>query len=275
MERIGSLIPTSAPTPTRRQAIVGRPRRVHPTWLLPPLFLALLFLLWEGLVRWQNYPAYILPTPGRIWTRFLSVLSSGALWWHARLTLSEILLGLVLGVGVAIALGYVLAKSHTLEGLLAPYIVASQAIPAVAVAPLIIIWFGLGGFSKILICALTLFFPVLVNTVVGLRSIDRDLAALMASLGASRWQRFTKLEVPAALPVLLGGLKIGVILAVIGAVVGEFVGSDRGIGFLINVARGSYDTPLLFVALFTLVAISLTLYSIVGWLESRWLAWRE
>jgi NitT/TauT family transport system permease protein len=242
--------------------------------LLPLAALVIALLAWEGLVRWQRYPPFILPSPGRVWARFLSVARDGTLWWHTQITLWEVATGLALGLGVAMLLGYGLAKSPTLERILSPYIVASQAIPAVAIAPLLIIWFGFGGLSKVLTCALTVFFPALVNTVVGLRSVEEDLVMLMRSLGASRWQRFILLEVPAALPVLLGGLKVGVTLAVIGAVVGEFVGADRGLGFLINLSRGIFDTPLLFVALFTLVVIALILYGAVSWLESRLLVWR-
>jgi len=135
-----------------------------------------------------------------------------------------------------------------------------------------VIWFGAGSLSKVLVCALTLFFPVLINTMVGLRSIDRDLVELMRSLRASRWQTFWLLEVPSALPTLFGGLKVGVTLSVIGAVVGEFVGADRGLGFLVNLARGLFDTPLMFVALFTLMFIALALYAAVSALE-RWALW--
>ena len=250
----------------------NRPERMRR--LLPFAALAIALLAWEGLVRWQRYAPFILPSPGRVWARFLAVARDGTLWWHTQITLLEVAAGLALGLSVAMLLGYGLAKSPTLEQMLSPYIVASQAIPAVAIAPLLIIWFGFGGLSKVLTCALTVFFPALVNTVVGLRSVEEDLVMLMRSLGASRWQRFTLLEVPAALPVLLGGLKVGVTLAVIGAVVGEFVGADRGLGFLINLSRGIFDTPLLFVALFTLVAIALALYGAVHWLESRLLIWR-
>jgi NitT/TauT family transport system permease protein len=171
---------------------------------------------------------------------------------------------------VATVLGYILAKSPFLERLAGPYIAAMQSIPAVAIAPLLVIWFGSGKLSKVLICALIVFFPVLVNTIVGIRSVDAGLTTLMRSLRANRWQTFIMLEVPASLPVLLGGLKIGVVLAVIGAVVGEFVGADRGLGFLINLSKGLFNTPLMFVALITLGAISLTLYLLVTGLE-HWL----
>jgi NitT/TauT family transport system permease protein len=142
---------------------------------------------------------------------------------------------------------------------LSPYIVASQSVPIVAIAPLLVIWFGPGLFSKVLICALIVFFPVLVNTIVGLRSVPEELHDLMRSLQATRWQTIRYLEIPAALPVFLGGLRIGATLSVIGAVVGEFVGSDRGLGFLINIGRGQYDTALVFVAVFSLIIMALSL----------------
>lgn len=226
------------------------------------------FLLWEGVVRFFGYPPFILPGPARVWSRFLDVLRDGTLWWHASLTLFEVFAGLLLGLTTATVLGYLIAKSPALDRLVSPYIVAAQSIPVVALAPLLIIWFGFGSLSKVLVCALTLFLPVLINTTVGMRSVDEALRDLMRSLRASRWQTFTMLEVPAALPVLFGGLKVGVTLSVIGAVVGEFVGADRGLGFLINLARGLFDTPLLFVALFTLVVIALALYGVVTLLET-------
>ncbi|MRR32307.1 ABC transporter permease, partial [bacterium] len=175
----------------------------------------------------------------------------------------------------AMLFGYALARSRTLERLLSPYLVASQAIPVVAIAPLLVIWFGPGMFSKVLICALIVFFPVLVNTMVGLRAVPENLRDLMRALKANRLQMLRFLEIPAALPVFLGGLRIGATLAVIGAVVGEFVGADRGLGFLINVARGQYDTALVFVAVFTLVVMALSLYGLVVLAELRLLRWQR
>jgi NitT/TauT family transport system permease protein len=186
-----------------------------------------------------------------------------------------VLVGLALGASSATAMGYLLAKSRTFERLLAPYIVASQSVPVVAIAPLLVIWFGPGLFSKVLICALIVFFPVLVNTIVGLRSVPEELQDLMRSLRATRWQTIRYLEVPATLPVFLGGLRIGATLSVIGAVVGEFVGSDRGLGFLINIGRGQYDTALVFVAVFTLILMALCLYGLVVALEARLLSWQQ
>jgi NitT/TauT family transport system permease protein len=190
-------------------------------------------------------------------------------------TLQEVLLGLTLGLSAAILTGYFLAKSRAVERVLSPYIVASQSIPIVAIAPLLVIWLGPGIFSKVLTSALIVFFPVLVNTIVGLRSVPRELYDLLKSLQANPWQRIIKLEIPAALPVFLGGLRIGATLAVIGAVVGEFVGADKGLGFLVNVGRGLYDTSLVFVSVFTLVILALGLYGSVVFLESRLLSWKK
>lgn len=250
-------------------------RRIGAEWLLAPLVLAIALLLWNALVSWRQYPPFILPAPALVGRKLLSVIASGALWYHMQITLLEILAGLALGLSVATVLGYLLAKSRSLERLISPYLVASQAIPIIALAPLLVIWIKSPSTSKVLICALTIFFPTLINTIVGIRSVEPDLLALMRSLQASRWQILTKLEIPAALPVFFGGLKIGVTLAVIGAVVAEFVGADRGLGFLINLSRGILDTPLLFVALLSLVIIAVILYGAVSWLEHRLLAWQR
>jgi NitT/TauT family transport system permease protein len=201
-------------------------------------------------------------------------MSDGSLPRNATATLLEVVLGLLGGVLLATILGYLLGKSRLLERLLSPYLVASQAIPIVAIAPLLVIWFGPGVFSKVLICALIVFFPVLVNTVVGVHAVPEHLRDLMRSMHASPLQMVRYLEIPAALPVFLGGLRIGATLSVIGAVVGEFVGADRGLGFLINVGRGQYDTALVFVAVFTLVALALGLYGLVLLFEKRLLRWQ-
>ena len=244
------------------------------SWLgLASLLIGL--FLWWFVAQTANLPAFILPSPVDVCLRFLGALLDGSLLLHTGVTLLEILLGLFFGVGLATLLGYLIAKSRALERVLSPYLVASQAVPLVAIAPLLVIWFGPGMFSKVLICALIVFFPVLVNTVVGVRAVPSALYDLMNSLHASRGQILVKLEIPAALPVFLGGLRVGATLSVIGAVVGELVGSDRGLGFLINVGRGQYDTALVFVAVFMLIALALCLYGVVAWMESRALVWQE
>jgi len=232
-------------------------------------------VLWESLVCLTDLPAFILPGPALVARRLVQALLDGSLLRHSFYTLLEVVLGLLAGAVLATLLGYLLAKSITLERLVSPYLVATQAIPTVAIAPLLVLWFGPGMFSKVLISALIVFFPVLVNTVVGLRAVPSDLRDLMRSLEATPAQTLRYLELPAAMPVLLGGLRIGATLSVIGAVVGEFVGADRGLGFLINVARGQYDTALVFVVVFTLVNLALALYGAVVLVERRTLKWNH
>lgn len=245
------------------------------SWYLVPVSILSALTFWFLLARYGSFPPFILPGPELVWQRFLQALSDGSLLRHTLVTLSEVLLGLGLGAGAATILGYALAKLDWLERLLSPYIVASQSVPVVAIAPLLVIWFDTGLLSKVLISALIVFFPVLINTIVGLRSVPPGLGDLMRSLQATRWQTFRFLEVPAALPVFLGGLRVGATLAVIGAVVGEFVGADRGLGFLVNLGRGLYDTALVFVAVFALVIMAMLLYGAVLWLEARLLAWKK
>jgi ABC-type nitrate/sulfonate/bicarbonate transport system permease component len=243
-------------------------------WLTLVSLLAAL-LAWELVSLLAGLPAFILPTPAGVAVRFWKALVDGSLLLHAGVTLSEVLLGLLAGTLAAVGLGYAIAKSRLFERLVSPYLVATQAIPIVAIAPLLVIWFGPGMFSKVLICALIVFFPVLVNTVVGVRAVPKSLHDLMGSLRATHAQTLHKLELPAALPILLGGLRIGATLSVIGAVVGELVGSDKGLGFMVNAARGQYDTALVFVAVFTLILLALALYGAVALLEKNLLSWQE
>lgn len=240
-----------------------------------PVSLVSVLALWWLASEFAGLPPFMLPSPTLVWWRFLVTLQDGSFVQHTLVTLVEVLLGLLLGVSTAVVLGYAIAKSQVLEQLIAPYVVASQAVPIVALAPLLVIWFGPGLFSKVLAAALIVFFPILVNTVVGVRGVPEDLQRLMLSLHADRWQTLRYLEIPASMPVFLGGLRVGATLAVIGAVVGEFVGADRGLGFLINIGRGLFDTALVFVAIFALVLLALGLYGAVALLESRVLRWQQ
>lgn len=242
--------------------------------LLLLVSLILFLLVWQVLVLVLDLPGFILPSPAEVGGKFLDVLASGLLWRHFSATLVEILLGLVFGISAATLLGYALAKSPLAERLLSPFLVGSQSIPMAAIAPLLVIWFGPGLISKVLICSLTVFFPVLVNTLVGLRDVPPELREVMRSLRATPAQTLRYLEVPAALPVFLGGLRVGASLSVIGAIVGELVASDRGLGFLINVGRGQYDTALVFVAVICLVALAASLYGLVLLLENKALSWQ-
>ena len=232
-------------------------------------------LAWYFITRYSGIPNFILPSPFSVWNRLLKALGDGSLIYHTSITLSEVILGLAVGTIFATIVGYGLAKSRSLESVLSPYLVASQAIPIVAIAPLLVIWLGDGILSKVVICALIVFFPVLVNTIVGVRAVPTALYDLMNSLHASRAQILWKVEVPASLPVFLGGLRVGATLSVIGAIVGELVDAEKGLGFLLQLGDFQFDTPMVFVAVFMLIALALMLYGIVTYLEKRFLKWQE
>jgi NitT/TauT family transport system permease protein len=231
---------------------------------------AVFLALWKLVVMVGDYPPFILPAPEVVGARFVRAWTEGVMTPHAVTTLSEILLGFGAGASIALLVGYLLARSRLAERLLSPYLVAAQATPILALAPLIALWFGSGLTGKVLICALIVFFPVAVSTMVGIRSVDRNLLELGQSLRATRWQVVSKLEVPAALPQILGGMRVGVTLAVVGAIVGEWAGGDQGLGVLINLARGSlFDIPLMFATLLTIALIGVALYLVVLLLERR------
>ena len=244
-------------------------------WLAAFIFPLVAVVLWQVIVLLRLYPEFIVPPPSAVLEKFGQVLADGRLAYHARVTLGQTLAGLAIGVICGLVLGYAIAKSQLLDALISPVVITFQSTPVVAYAPLLVIWFGSGPTSKIVTSALIVFFPMLMNTIVGLRTVSPSLRDLMRSLRATHWQMFMHLEIPAAMPVLLGGLKVSATLAVIGAVVGEFVNANAGLGFWINLARNQFDTPLVFVAVLTLALIARALYEVVAWLERRLLHWQH
>jgi NitT/TauT family transport system permease protein len=219
---------------------------------------------WKLIVVVGGYPVFILPPPELVFQRFVAAWAEGIIEPHFVATLTEIILGFIVGAGMAVVIGYLLARSVVAERLLSPYLVAAQATPILVLAPLLVLWLGTGLLPKVVICALIVFFPVAVATMVGIRSVDTRLLELGRSLRATRWQVFAYLELPAAMPQILGGMRVGVTLAVIGAIVGEWAGADKGLGVLINLARGSlFDFPLMFATLLTIALIAVFLYLLV------------
>ena len=225
---------------------------------------------WQLLVAVTGLPPFILPGPGHVGARLVTAWSDGTMERHASSTLVEIVIGFIVGGSLAIVAGYALARSRFVARALSPYLVAAQATPVLALAPLIALWFGTGLVSKVIVCALIVFFPVAIVTMVGIRSVDPRLVEMLRSLRATRGQMVRVLEIPAALPSIFGGLRIGITLAVIGAIVGEWAGGDRGLGVLLNIARGGlFDIPLLFATLVTIAAMALVLYGAVVLAERR------
>jgi NitT/TauT family transport system permease protein len=237
-------------------------------WSLLPGIAAL--VIWEWAAQAMHWSALVLPAPSVIASSLGRGLASGYLWPHLVQTTAELVWGLLLGCSAGFAGGLVLGESALLRGMLMPYVVTSQVIPKLALAPLFIVWFGFGTLPVVVITALICFFPLLENTLTGLQLASQQQLELFRMLGASRWQTVWRLKVPAGLPGMLAGLRVAVVLALVGAVVGEFVGASKGLGALIIAAQGSMDTPLMFAVLTLITALGLTLYQLTLSLE-RWL----
>jgi NitT/TauT family transport system permease protein len=223
--------------------------------------LAVFVVAWKAIVVIGGYPTFILPPPEVVLDRFVRGWSDGTLERHAAATLVEIVLGFSIGAASAVLVGYLLARSALAERVLSPYIVAAQATPILALAPVLVLWFGPGLAARVVICALIVFFPIAVATMVGVRAVDARLLELARSLRATRAQVLTSLEIPAALPSIFGGLRVGITLSVVGAIVAEWAGADQGLGVLVNLARGSlFDIPLLFATLVSIALLGVALY---------------
>ena len=229
--------------------------------------------IWEAVVRYFEIPSYILPAPSHVFVALGRGIQSGIYVTHIGVTLTETFLGFALGTVLAFILGTGVALSRRVEYFLYPFIVMFQAMPKVALAPLIVVWFGLGLTSKVINAALVAFFPLMVNTIVGLRSADEDRVNLLRSLAASKFQIFRMLQLPNALPYIFAGLEIAMIFALIGAIVAEFVGAERGLGMLIQSMNFNMDVAGQFSVLFILSLICLFLNGIITGLRRRVLFW--
>lgn len=241
--------------------------------LLRLLLLVVSLAIWEVGVRIFQVPAFILPPPSRAIMALYRGGVSGIYLDNLWVTLGETLLGFALGSVAAFTLGTAVAVSRPVEYFLYPYIVMFQSMPKVALAPLIVVWFGLGLASKVVLAALIAFFPLLVNTIVGLRSADEDRVSLMRSLDASGAQIFWMLRLPSALPFIMAGLEVAMVFSLIGAIVAEFVGAEHGLGVLIQSMNYSMDVAGQFAVLFILSVMGLALNAIIVAIRRRVLFW--
>jgi NitT/TauT family transport system permease protein len=244
--------------------------RGHPfLWTL--LSFAIVFVAWELTVRLFALPEYLLPGPEPVLVALaqnMRTLAAQSLW-----TAGTVLAGFLVAAAVAIPLAMLIVISPVLERLLYPPMVATQSIPKIALAPLFIVWFGFGVAPKVAVAFLIAFFPIVIDTIVGLRSIDPAMIQLARSMGAPPRRIFLKLRLPHALPMIFGGLKVASALAVVGALTGEFVGSDRGLGYLLVQASGNLNTALLFATLVILSAMAMAFFYVVEMLERIAIPW--
>lgn len=230
---------------------------------------------WEGSLRLFDVAQYILPTPTEIILRIIDDAATGLIVPHLVVTLLETVFGFVLAAILGIGLGCALGLAPRFERIVYPYILALQTIPKVAVAPLMIIWVGYGIQSKILTAGLIAFFPILVNVVVGLKTVEPRMLLLMRALKAGHLQTFVKVRLPSMLPYLFAGLETAIIFAVIGAIVGEFIGASQGLGSLIIQRQASIDVPGVFSILFYLSAVGIVLDFALRGIAHRYAFWSQ
>ncbi len=249
-----------------------RAHRRQPNWLLPPTLLILALLaLWQAAVEVFQVQAWLLPSPLAIvragWAAHSLV---GAHVWQ---TAQETLLGFAAALAVGLALGILLDRSPKVRAALYPLLVFSQTVPIVAIAPLLVIWFGYGILPKVIVVALVCFFPIVVNTADGLRATDPEQIALLRTMGASQRDTFLKVQLPGAMPMIFSGIKVGITYSVVGAILGEWVGASRGIGVFMLRATNSFRTDWVFVSIALTAALSLLLFGVVALVERLTLRW--
>jgi NitT/TauT family transport system permease protein len=233
------------------------------------VLLVLFLVAWQWGPGWLRIPPFIIPPLSMVFDEFLRMLSVNALMTHTGITTAEVIAGFVLGSLLGAFFGYVLGMSPTAEFALSPYILALQIAPKVAFAPLFILWMGFTVYPKILVAILIVFFPVMVNVLTAIRTVDPDLINLARAFKATRAQIFWKIEFPASLPPLFAGLRIGSTLAVVGVVVGELVGGNTGLGYLLSFGEGQANTPMVFVTILMLTLVGGVAYLAVILLEQR------
>ncbi len=259
--------PGASLAPARRYTV----GRAAFRWLPALLIVLALLGIWEGYVRLFHVQKWLLPAPSVI----ASTLGSdiGLLSRHTWVTLEEVLIGFGFALVAGMVLAAAIALSRTLERALYPFVVASQTIPIIVIAPLLLIWVGYGLWPKVIVVALIAFFPIVVNTVDGLRAVDPDMVNLLRTLRASRWQIFAKLQVPSALPFLFSGVKVAIAVSVIGAVIGEWVGSSEGLGYLMVRSKPQFLTERVFAAMVILSVMGVALFVLAGAVERLALPW--
>ncbi|MFZ4534112.1 MAG: ABC transporter permease [Alsobacter sp.] len=242
-------------------------------WITTPILLTALIGLWHGYVKWSGISHFILPAPADVWTEWLRLMTNPRGWNHTYWTLYATLAGFGWAIIIGVGLGVAIARVRWLELTLNPFIVATQVVPKVALVPLFVVWFGFGVTSKVIVAAVLAFFPILTNTVLGVKSIDEGHRDVMTSLNATRWQIFRRLELPSALPYIITGLEVGIVLAIIGAIVGEYLGGNLGLGRMLIERMNAFEMDEMFAILIHMSILGFLLYFSIGILRRLLIPW--
>jgi NitT/TauT family transport system permease protein len=244
-------------------------------WVSSSVMVLLLLAVWQFAVSVVGVSKFILPSPGDVWTALQALMSGGAIWGDLKTTLTEVLAGFVIALFAGMAVGWVLGRVLWLERAVQPAMVAFQVVPKVAFIPLFVIWFGFGVSSKIIMAAILAFFPIMLNVLLGVRSVDRGHRDVMRGLGASRWATFRNLELPSTLPYVFAGAEVGMVFAVIGAIVGEYLGGSEGLGYLVVASLNALDSPQLFAVILLLAVMGSVLFVAVTTVKRLAIPWHD
>lgn len=268
---------TDASLSAKPPAEVLKPRRrfseTRLPWITTPLLLVLMVAGWHIYVRTSGISPFILPAPADVGAEWLRLMTNPRGWNHTYWTLYATLTGFFWAIVIGVGLGVMIARLRWLELTLNPFIIATQVIPKVALVPLFVVWFGFGVTSKVIVAAVLAFFPILTNTVLGVKSIDEGHRDVMLSLNATRWQVFRRLELPSALPYILTGLEVGIVLAIIGAIVGEYLGGNQGLGRMLIERMNAFEMDEMFAILIHMSMIGFVLYFSIGALRRLLVPW--
>ena len=247
--------------------------RLFLKFVLPILILLVILSIWELVVFLKEIPRYILPAPSKILVTLY--VERVQLLHHSLVTLQEMLYGFGLAISIGIPLAILMFEFPLLEKAFYPYVIGSQTVPVFAIAPLLVVWFGFGIASKVIMAAIIVFFAIVLNTLDGLKSTDPDTVNLFRILRATRWQILWKVRIPAALPFMFTGAKIGIAISTIGAVIGEWVGAKEGLGHLMLYANSMLQVSLVFAAIFCLTMLGLGLFALMSLIERFAMPWRR
>ena len=231
--------------------------------------------IWWIYVAVKHVPAYILPSPPKVWNSLEKMFVKGTVYSHLWTTTYEVILGFVIGAFLGIVLGYIFIKVDALKTMLMPYMIFLQTAPKIALVPLFVIWFGIGLVSKVVLIISMVLFPVLSGMMLGLESIPPDVRNLMKILKASKWQIFSQVEMQYSLPALFASMKVGIVQAVIGAIVAEWMSGKQGLGYILTYASSTYDTPMLLAGIIVTIILGIATYQVISVLEDKFLYWHE
>mgnify|MGYP004727687569 FL=1 len=231
--------------------------------------------IWWIYVAVKHVPAYILPSPPKVWNSLEKMFVKGTVYPHLWTTTYEVILGFVIGAFLGIVLGYIFIKVDALKTMLMPYLIFLQTAPKIALVPLFVIWFGIGLISKVVLIISMVLFPVLSGMMLGLESIPPDVRNLMKILKASKWQIFSQVEMQYSLPALFASMKVGIVQAVIGAIVAEWMSGKQGLGYILTYASSTYDTPMLLAGIIVTIILGIATYQVISVLEDKFLFWHE